>query len=86
MPSCVYVYYVHAWCPRSSEEHVKSSGTGGMNGCETTSGMDKSNPGPLARATKRALELWELELHMVVNCLGVLCEDNQVLFTAEPPL
>lgn len=35
---CMYVYHMYAQCPQRSEECVRSLGTGGTDGCESSFG------------------------------------------------
>lgn len=34
LPACIYVCYVHAWCPRKSEGDAVFYGTGVTDGCK----------------------------------------------------
>lgn len=38
LPICMSIYYMHAWCPRKTEESIKSSETGVTDGSEPPCG------------------------------------------------
>jgi hypothetical protein len=46
-PACMYVCYVHAWYPRSSEEGIQSPGMEVIDTYEPPCGCPELNPDPL---------------------------------------
>lgn len=51
LPSCMYVYYMYAWCPWKTEEDIRSPGTGVTDGCKPPCRFWGTEPGSSARAT-----------------------------------
>lgn len=47
LTACMSVYHVHIWCPRRSEEVIRSLGTGANDCCELPCGYWAPNPGLL---------------------------------------
>lgn len=47
LPTCMSVYYTHAWWLKRSEEGVRSPCTGATGSCEPSGGCWESSPSPL---------------------------------------
>lgn len=47
LSECMFVYYIHAWCSWSSEEGIRFSGIGIIDGCESLCVFCEQNPGSL---------------------------------------
>jgi hypothetical protein len=49
LPACMSVHHVSAWCPGSSEEGIRSPGTGVIDGCGALCGCWEPKLGPLGK-------------------------------------